>query len=97
MRSPTTNKVGAVKKLDGDVGDVVELSSHDGCFYHFLNYSFWPCSGTNVSFSTSQLSESTFSHHVCHDVVNNRSGVMKIICAKGNVDRIQCLAVILTS
>lgn len=58
---------------------------------------FGPFYGTTVSFSTSQLSETTFSHHVCHDVVNNRSGVMKVICAKGNVDRTQCLAVTLTS
>lgn len=83
--------------MDGDVEDVVELGSHDGCFYHFRNYSLWPRSGANVSFSTSQLSESTFSHHARHDVVNNQSGVMKMIRARGNVDRTQRLAVILTS
>lgn len=84
MRSPTTHKMCAVKNLDKDVEDIGELSSHDGCFCHVLNYSFWLHHGANVSFSTSQLSESSVSHHVCHDVVKSRSGVMKIICAKGN-------------
>ena len=97
MRSPTTHKVRAVKNLDVDVEDVVELSSHDGCFCHFLNYSFWRRHDANVSFSTSELSVSRFSQHVCHDVVNNQSGVMKNINVKGDVDRTQCLGVILTS
>lgn len=96
MRSPTTHKVRAVKNLDAEAEDVV-LSSHDGCFCHFLNYSFWPRYDANAAFSTSELSESGFSQHACHDVVNNQSGVMKNINVKGDVDRIQCLSVILTS
>lgn len=77
MRSQTTNKTRAVENLDGHVEDVVELSSHDGCFYHFLNYSFWP---PLKNVSTSQLSESTFSHRVCHDVVNNHWGHENYLC-----------------
>lgn len=40
-----THKMRAVKKLDEDA---VEVCSHDGCFYHFLNYSVWPCDGANM-------------------------------------------------
>lgn len=74
MRSLTTHKMWAVKKLDQNVA---ELSSHDGCFYHFLNYSFWPSGDADISYSTSQLSESRFSHHVCHVVVNTHRRVVK--------------------
>lgn len=40
-----THKMRAVKKLDEDA---VEVCSHDGCLYHFLNYSVWPCDGANM-------------------------------------------------
>lgn len=89
----------AVRNLDGDGEDFVELSSHDGCFSRFLGLFFccWPYYSANVSLSTSQLSESTFSHHVCHDVVNNRRGIMKSIKLQGNVERTQRRCVTLTS
>lgn len=88
--------------MDEVVEDVVELGSQDGCFYQSLNDSLWPRCGTEVLFSTSQLSESIFSHHGAHthhlcNVVNNRIGVMPIVCAKGNVDKTQILTIMLTS
>lgn len=70
MRSQTSYKMWAVKKLDEDV---MQLSSHDGYLYHFLNYSLWPSDGADNLFSTSQCSDNRFSHYTCYNVVHNQS------------------------
>lgn len=77
MTSQTSREIRPVRALGPGRGrDVVELRRHDGWF--LLLAASRPPHGASARVNFSQRS--------CHDAVNDRSGVMKMICAKGKAD-----------